>query len=176
MYLYHYFEKERGPFRTLSDLPMEESIRVHTALEAEDSIFAKRSANGQYMYQRRTVEQRAYATFLRKGGKPQRQHPYYMVLADKELEECKGWFRDCGIVRIPVEEFDPLTISFTYGDSFLTFKPIFEEEPEYPMYFVSEIFNEIQKRGMPPEHTKSWLDPSYIEAQIWSSETIARYR
>jgi hypothetical protein len=178
MYLYHYFEKGRGPFITLSDLPREEAVRVHAALEAESPTFAARSADGQYMFQRRIVEERAHSMFVRKGGKPQRKKPHYMVLAEDELQECRAWFRDCGVVKIPLEEFDPLTISFTYGDSFPTFKPIFEEEREYPLYLRDEIFDVIRKRGMPPARTQdmSWLEPSYIEAQIWSDETIGRYR
>lgn len=178
MYLFHYFEKSRGPFKTLSDLTVEESIRIHTELEAENTIFAARSANGQYMLQRHIVEQRAYAMFLRKGGKPKRKNPYYMVLAEEESEECKSWFHDCGIIKIPLNEFDPLTVSFTYGDSFPTFKPIFDEEPEYSLYLFDEILDVIKKRGMPPVRTDSmsWLEPSYVEAQIWSNETIDRYR
>jgi hypothetical protein len=176
--LYHYYEKSRGPFRTLSDLAQEESVRIHTLLESENQIFAARSDHGRYMENRRIVEQRAYAAFLRRGGKPHRRNPYYMVLAQEESEECKSWFHDCGIVKIPLDAFDPLTVSFTYGDSFPTFKPIFEEEPEYPLYLKHEIFAVIEKRGMPPVRTESmsWLEPSYIEAQVWSGETIARYR
>lgn len=177
MQLYHYFEKERGPFLTLSDLSHEESVRVHRVLETEGGIFLARGANGEYMAQRRIVEQRAHAMFLRKGGKPQRKHPYYMILAEDELEECQKWFRHVGIIKIPLEEFDPSVISFTYGDSFPIFRPIFDEEPEYPLYLSSEIFEVIKQRGMPPvrNDTMSWLEPTYIEAQIWSDQTISRY-
>ena len=177
MYLYHYYEKGRKPFLNLSDLADEEAIQLHTKLTSENKIFAWRDAEGQYMFQRRIVEKRAYSMFVRKGGKPQRQAPHYMILADKELEECKAWFLDCAVVKIPIEEFDKNMISFTYGDSFPTFKPIFDEEPTYDLYLYDEILDVIKKRGMPPRRNDnmSWLEPSYIEAQVWSDETVGRY-
>ena len=32
MFLYHYFEKEKGPFITLSDLPDDEAVKIHKSL------------------------------------------------------------------------------------------------------------------------------------------------
>jgi hypothetical protein len=178
MYLYHYYEKGRTPFLNLSDLTDEEAIRLHTELTAENDNFAKRDADGQYMLQRRTVEKRAYSMFVKKGGKPQRKSPHYMIMAENELDECKGWFLDCGVVKIPLDEFDKSVISFTYGDSFPTFKPIFDEEPEYNLYLYNEISDIIKERGMPPVRNNNmhWFEPSYIEAQVWSDETINKYR
>ena len=34
MYLFHYYAKEKGPFRTLSDLTNEEAIKIHALIEA----------------------------------------------------------------------------------------------------------------------------------------------
>ena len=178
MYLFHYYERKQGPFRTLSDLSNEEAIKAHAIIDAENSVYAKRNQDGQYIFQRRIVEERAYSMFIRKGGKPQRKHPYYMILEHEELIECKKWFNNSAFVQISIKEFDKNTISFTYGDSFPTFKPIFDEQPEYNLYLYNEIFDVISKRGMPPPRNEnmSWLEPSYIEAQIWSEETINKYR
>ena len=178
MYLFHYYEKGRTPFLNLSDLTDEEAVKLHTTLSAENSSFASRDANGAYMMQRRIVEQRAHAMIVRKGGKPQRKAPHYMVLAQTELDECKAWFLDYAVVKIPIDAFDKGTISFTYGDSFPTFQPIFDEAPAYDLYLYHEILEVIKKRGMPPVRNEnmSWLAPSYIEAQIWSDEVIKNYR
>jgi len=178
MYLFHYYEKERTPFLNLSDLTDEEAIRLHTKLANENNAFAMRDPNGQYMFQRRIVEERAYSMFIKKGGKPKRKSPHYMIFEEKELDQCKAWFLDYGVIKIPIDEFDKDTISFTYGDSFPTFKPIFDEEPEYDLYLYDEILNLIKERGMPPPRNEnmSWLDPSYIEAQVWSDETINRWK
>ena len=179
MYLYHYFEKERGPFLNLSDLNDDKAIQVQKDLSAQSPIYARRYANGQYIYERRIVEKRAYSMFVRKGGKPQRQIPYYGILSENELEEGYEWFVDCGVVKIPIEEFDKSTLSFTYGDSFPTFKPRRDEEPEYNLYLYDEILSLIEKQGLPSIRTEdmSWWDnPTYIEAQVWSDETINKYR
>ncbi|MCL2364933.1 MAG: hypothetical protein FWC71_09760 [Defluviitaleaceae bacterium] len=179
MHLYHYYDKSRTPFLNMSDLSEEESIQLHTKLAKKDgSIFAMRDSNGQYMNQRRIVEQRAHSMFVRKGGNPQRTTPHYMILAKAELEECKAWFSDCAVVKIPLEEFDKNTLSFTYGDSFPTFKPIFDEQLEYDLFLYDEILKVIAQRGMPPtrNNNMSWLEPSYIEVQVWSDETIDKYR
>jgi hypothetical protein len=177
MYLFHYYEKGRTPFLNLSDLPVEEAIQLHTKLTAENNNFAKRDDNGQYMIQRRIVEERAYSMFTRKGGKPKRKSPHYMVLDNKAWEQCE-WFNDFSVVKIPLDEFDKDTITFTYGDSFPAFKPIFDEEPEYELYLYDEIFNVIEKRGIPLRYVEGrpWYEPAYIEAQVWSDETIDRYR
>ena len=183
MYLYHYFENENGPFLNLSDLNDDEAIQVQIDLSAKSKIYAKRYskryANGQYIFDRRIVEKRAYSMFIRKGGKPQRQVPYYGILSENELEEGYEWFVDCGVIKIPIDEFDKSTLSFTYGDSFPTFKPWGEEEPEYNLYTYDEILSLIEKQGLPPIRTENmsfWTDPTYIEAQVWSDETINKYR
>ncbi|MCL2498805.1 MAG: hypothetical protein FWE90_00535 [Defluviitaleaceae bacterium] len=177
MYLFHYYEKRRKPFLNLSDLTDEESIRLHTKLASENPNFAKRDDNGRYMLHRRIVEERAYAAFIKKGGKPQRKAPHYMILDTKAWEHCE-WFLDFGVVKIPFEEFDNDTVSFTYGDSFPTFKPIFDEAPEYELYTYDEITNVIKNRGIPLRFVEDrpWYEPSYIEAQVWSDEIINNYR
>ena len=73
MYLFHYYEKGRTPFLNLSDLTDEEAIRLHTKLANENNAFAMRDPNGQYMFQRRIVEKRAYSMFIKKGGRPKRK-------------------------------------------------------------------------------------------------------
>jgi hypothetical protein len=184
MYLYHYFEKENGPFLNLSDLNDDEAIQVQIDLAAQHQVYAKRYskryANGQYIFDRRIVEKRAYSMFIRKGGKPQRQVPYYGILSENELEECYEWFDDGGVIKIPIDEFDKSTVSFTYGDSFPEFKPWKEEEPEYNLYLYNEIIDILKKQGIPPIRTEDmsfWNGPpTYIEAQVWSDETINKYR
>jgi hypothetical protein len=177
MYLYHYHETGRAPFLNLSDLSDAEAIQLHTNLASENPNFAKRDDNGKYMIHRRIVEERAYSMFVRKGGKPQRKSPHYMILDTKAWEHCE-WFIDFSVVKIPIDEFDKNTISFTYGDSFPAFRPIFDEEPEYDLYLIDEILEVIKNRGFPLLYVEGrpWYEPAYIEAQVWSDETINKYR
>ncbi|MCL1859252.1 MAG: hypothetical protein FWF92_08465 [Oscillospiraceae bacterium] len=168
----------------LSDLTDDEAIQVQIDLAAQSEVYAKRYstkryANVKYIFDRRIVEKRAYSMFIRKGGKPQRQVPYYGILSENELEEGYEWYLDCGVIKIPIDEFDKGTLSFTYGDSFPTFKPWMEEEPKYNLYTYDEIIDILKKQGMPPIRTENmsfWTDHTYIETQIWSDETIDKYR
>ena len=180
MFLYHYFEKSHGPFLNLSDLNNDEAIQIQNDLSARSQIYARRYANGQYIFERRIVEKRAYAMFVRKGGKPQRQIPYYGLLSENELEEGYEWFVDCGVVKIPIDEFDKSTISFTHGDTFPTFSPNVTDGMEYrnTVYTHDEILKMIEKYGMPQDTWDKpvFAQPCYVEAQIWSDEPVMRYK
>lgn len=65
------------------------------------------------------------------------------------------WFEDSAYIKSPIEEFDVKTVSFTYGDSHPTFSP-------WPR---DDDWNNDGKFG--PER--------YIEAHIWSDETINKF-
>lgn len=81
--------------------------------------------------------------------------------------------------RIPVEEFDLRTVSFTYGDSMPTFSDRVNDGKEYrkKLYMYDEILSIIDKYGLPQD----WNDDGkfgperYIEAHIWSDKTIEKY-
>ncbi|MNP67184.1 hypothetical protein D3C76_1629840 [compost metagenome] len=90
------------------------------------------------------------------------------------------WFENSAFIKIPVEEFEIETISFTYGDSMPTFSPAINDGKEYrkKLYTYDEILNIILKYGMPQD----WNDDGkygperYIEAHVWSDKTINKYR
>ena len=178
MYLYHYFEREIGAFRNLSDLPVNvaEDILEKIKKDRPCSYAAQRDTN--YMKRRSNYETLARNLFIKKGGKPTRKSPYYMV-----VEACNwlnSWYKDGCYVKIPIEEFDLNTISFTYGDMHPTFSPIVNDGKEYrkKIYTYEEILKVIEKYGMPQDWNKDGkLGPErYIEVQIWSDDTIAKYR
>jgi hypothetical protein len=52
--------------------------------------------------------------FIEKGGKPTREAPHYMVV--EACEWLNSRYIDGYYVKIPIEEFDLNTISFTYGN------------------------------------------------------------
>jgi hypothetical protein len=47
---------------------------------------------------------------------------HYMVVEACDL--LKSWYRDSCYVKIPIDDFDLNTISYTYGDMQPTFSPI----------------------------------------------------
>lgn len=178
MEFYHYFDKRSGPFVSLSHLPVEKAKAVLKEIQAArpDSQCAQR--HDKYVEYRRNCEEILRREFEKKGGKIGRKSPYYMVVEHSSWLET--WFEACGIVRIPSEEFDPDTLSFTYGDSMPTFSPTIDDGKEYRrrLYTYGEILGVLERYGLP----QSWNDDGrhgperYIEVQVWSDETIRRYR
>lgn len=66
MNLYHYFEKEKGPFVNLSELPLDEAQKIQDNLQNEGKVFAARR-NPQYLSRRRYLEQLTRKMFIEKG-------------------------------------------------------------------------------------------------------------
>lgn len=60
------------------------------------------------------------------------------------------WFDNCAYIKIPIDEFDIRTISFTYGDSHPTFSERVNGGKEYrkKLYTYDEILHIIEKYGM----------------------------
>lgn len=177
MLLYHYFEKKIGAFKNLSDLPLSEAEEVLKKIKnvRPSSLAAGRDEN--YMSRRLKYETLARNLFIEKGGKPIRKVPHYMV-----VEECpwlNAWYLDGGYIKIPIEEFDLSTISFTYGDMHPTFSPIVNDGKEYrkKLYTDEEILKIIHKYGLPQKwNSDGKFGPErYIEVQIWSDEIISKY-
>jgi len=125
IFIYHYFEKERGPFRSLSDVSDEKIIKILEHSRIEDKESGKGTLLGSVYSDdniniRRRQEHMARITFAEKGGKPVRQFPYYAVLAKENdptyIEGLKWRYKNGECVQISVEEFDMSAVSFTYGD------------------------------------------------------------
>lgn len=177
MYLYHYYDKTIGPFKNLSDLSIEEANKVlqEIAIEKPNVQCAKRNAD--YMQARVYYEDILRNEFKKKGGLISRKSPHYMVVEHSPW--LSTWFENSSFIKIPIEEFDLRTISFTYGDSHPTFSERVNDGKEYrkKLYTYDEILKIIEKYGLPQD----WNDDGkhgperYIEAHIWSDDTINAY-
>lgn len=178
LYLYHYYDKTYRPFLNLSDLSFEDANKVmdHIRKTKPKTLAAKRHPD--YMKNRLYYEEILRTEFMKKGGNIKRKAPHYMVIEHSPwLSTC---FDNCGYVKIPIEEFDLSTISFTYGDSHPTFSSKINDGKEYrkKLYTYDEICKVIETYGLP----QNWNDDGkygperYIEAHIWSDETIDKYR
>ena len=117
-YLYHYYEKNCEPFRTITALPLEEAIVVYTAWRAAQPNSGV-TAPEWYLNRRYNMEKRVRDKFIEIGGKPIRTAPVYFTLgANKGMET---WYNTPAHVKIAISEFDLDTVSFTYGDMFPVF-------------------------------------------------------
>lgn len=177
MYLYHFYDKRSGPFKSLTAIPREEAFAVFENIKSErpDSLTAQRDTG--YITKRRNCERIVKNEAEKKGIIMDIPSPHYMVVEFSPW--LSTWFEQPGEIKIPIEEFDTRKISFTYGDSMPTFSPRIKDGKEYrkQVYTYEEILKIIDKYGLPQD----WNDDGahgperYIEAQIWTNEPIIRY-
>lgn len=177
MDLYHYYDKNGRPFSSLSNLPIEQANAIIRERKTTNpnSFCAKRSDN--YMEKRLYFENILRTEFLKKGGKIERNSPHYMVI--EKCDWLASWYDNSAYVKIPIEEFDLDTLSFTYGDSHPTFSPQITDGKEYrkKLYLYDEIVEIIKKYGLPQDWNESgkFGPERYIEVHVWSDKTISRY-
>ncbi len=167
-FLYHYYEKERGPFRCLMAEREERAREILRDLREQGDAFAAQRDEG-YIPFRREVEALARERFIEKGGYPVRRAPFYMTVGASDY--LASWFKEPAYVRVHISQLDTKAISFTYGDMLPTFQPRFGEGYALAgeLYTYVEILEVIKKRGLPQvwnEHGR--LGPvRYVEAQVW---------
>ena len=177
MFLYHYYDKSIGPFKNLSDLSIGEAKQMLDEIRRDKPHVQSAKRQQDYMDNRLFYEAILRTKLIEQGGIIKRRAPHYMV-----VEPCpwlSTWYENSAYIKIPVEEFDPRTVSFTYGDSHPTFSQRVNDGKEYrkKLYRYDDILNIIDKYGLPQDwNGDGQFGPErYIEAQIWSDETISRY-
>lgn len=179
MYLYHYFDNSIGPFKNLSDLSRDEATEILHNIKSTKPNCQCASRDQDYMFRRRMYEDILRKEFTKKGGIIKRIVPHYMVI--EECEWLSSWFENSSFIRIPIEEFDVRTISFTYGDSHPVFSPYprDDDDKEYrrKLYTYDEILKIIEKYGLPQKwNSDGRFGPErYVEAHIWSDDVVERY-
>ena len=177
MYLYHYFEKERGPFLTTSDLSYNEAVDVLLEINKTNPNLVHPDMDW-FLTRRRKLENVVRQQFIQKGGKPIRQVPHHMTV--ENCDYMKTWYLEPCYLKIHISEFDVSTISFTYGDMFPVFNTRLDKGEEYrnQVYTYDEIVKIIEKYGLPqsPAKQHEFKSECYVEACIWSDEVVNFYR
>ena len=172
--LHHYYERELGPFRNLSDLPAGEAEAVQQRLRERGDVFAsQRSAD--YLAVRRGLEDRARKLFVCKGGRPVRARPHYMTLgACPWLLE---WYREGRELAIGLDRFDAAAVSFTYGDLFPALRLAGRRPYWGQVYTLAELDELIAEYGLPQAWNADGAGgpERYIEAQIWDDTPLSGY-
>lgn len=180
MLLYHYYDEKIGPFKSLSELSTDEAVDLLNKIKIEKPHTQCAQRDMQYMFRRHTYEDIIRKEFLKKGGCVKKDTPHYMVVEHSPW--LNTWFENSAFITIPIEEFDLSTVSFTYGDSHPTFSPWPRDDDwkEYrrKLYTYNEILDIIKRYGLPQiwNNDGKFGPERYIEAHIWSDETINRYR
>ena len=164
--LCHYYEANVGPFINLSDLAPENAEVILHRIRQDGLIFASKRASD-YLKIRRELEDRVRSLFVARGGQPSRERPHYMVLG--KCPWLLSWYQNGRELCIPLNEFNPRSISFTYGDTFPAMR--FNDGKPYrgQVYLLEELHDLILSFGLPQKtNPDGKFGPDrYIEAQIW---------
>jgi hypothetical protein len=173
-FLYHYFDESTGPFRNLSDLEPEEAERALDDIRIRKKGFASKRSKD-YLTIRRSLELKARELFILKGGKPIRSFPHYMTVG--ECPWLLDWFDKGKEFHTSITEFDPYTISFTYGDLFPTMR--YQDGKIYrsQVYTLNEIYQVIKEFGLPQEWNREGKNgpERYIEVQVWDDKPLTTW-
>jgi hypothetical protein len=172
--LYHYYERERGPFLNLSDLPPGEAEAILSDIRSRGEGFASQRKLD-YLNIRRELENYVRARFVAKGGQPLRLRPHYMILG--RCDWLLSWYtHGCALV-IPLSRFDPACVSFTYGDTFPAMRYADGKPYRRQVYTLAELPGLIASYGLPQECNPDGTQgpDRYIEAQIWSDEPLREW-
>lgn len=178
MYLYHFFDKRTGPFKSLTAVSAEEAKIVMEKIRRERPNSQCAQRHDKYVEYRHNCENILKREFAKKGGVMEIDSPHYMVVEFSPW--LSTWYEQSEYIRIPIEEFDTRTLSFTYGDSMPTFSDRVNNGKEYrkKLYTYEEILQVIDKYGLPQD----WNDDGsrgperYIEVHVWSDKVIKQYR
>lgn len=87
------------------------------------------------------------------------------------------WFERGKELNIPFSEFDPYTISFTYGDLFPTMR--YQDGKKYrgQVYTLNEIYQIINEFGLPQVWSRDGKNgpERYIEVQVWDDKPLTAW-
>ncbi|MBZ0286813.1 MAG: hypothetical protein K8I30_04305 [Anaerolineae bacterium] len=172
--LYHYYDCSRGPFRNLSDLPQDEAEAILAAIRERGEGFASQRKTD-YLTIRRGLEDLVRGLFIEKGGEPLRERPHYMVVG--ACGWLQSWFKQGCELHIPLANFDPKQVSFTYSDTFPAMHYKDGKPYRRQVYTLSELPELIQLYGLPQEWNADgkYGPDRYIEAQVWDDRPLEKW-
>jgi hypothetical protein len=84
------------------------------------------------------------------------------------------WYQDGCEVRIPLADFAPACVSFTYGDTFPAMRYPDGKRYRGQVYMLNELPDLIREFGLPQDwNPEGALGPDrYIEAQVWDNAPL----
>jgi len=173
-FLSHYYEAARGPFANLSHLLPEEAERILADIRQAGNVFASQRPSG-YLTIRRELEQLVRQRFMARGGQPRLVVPHYLIVG--ACPWLQTWYTDGRELRLPLANFDPASVSLTYGDTFPAMR--YQDGKPYrgQVYTLAELPELVRLYGLPQEwNPDGRFGPDrYIEAQVWDDEPLREF-
>jgi hypothetical protein len=182
MLLTHYYDRADRPFQSLSALSDQDALEKISILQQRQGLVYRRFNNPEnYLKLRRETEIWLRNEFINKGGKPESNYPYYFVVDRSSWIE-SGYNGHFNKIEIPLKDFEPKQISFTYPDSMVSYwlqtqtcKNYYRDEYHGRVFSMDEILKLIDRFGISDRDWQLQTDRKYdlfIEAQIWNIESI----
>lgn len=170
-YIFHYYDKNIGPFKNLSDLSIDKAKIIQLELNKKSDYFA--SLRGpDYISIRFKLENELRNNFISIGGMPIRKNPHYFTLG--KCDWLLSWYPEPKIKAIDLELIPSDVISFTYGDLFPAMR--FKDNKPYSkkVYRKEDLIKLINNYGLPQNYNSEGIygPKRYIEAQLWDDEII----
>jgi hypothetical protein len=185
MILTHYYHRDDEPFQTLSSLSAIDALKVITSLQQRTGAVYRRFRHpAAYLSQRRETEAWLRTEFIKKGGQPLSEYPQYFVV-NRALWIEQGYNGESKMIQIPIANFHPDRVSFTYPDSMISYwlksqvvteslskvdRVFYNAEYHGRVFKLNEISKIIDRFGIP--NTEWQVEPArkydlFIEAQVW---------
>lgn len=139
-----------------------------------------------YWPRRRRTDQWVRSEFQKKGGCPVEPYPQYMVLGTSSYIAALGEDGHYVELRIPLSEFDPKEVSFTYSDCMVSLW--LHEEQQHEAHYNSdlhgkvftlpEILEVVKIHGIPNGQWETDAKRAFdffVEAQVWSFRPLRKH-
>ncbi|MEM7080033.1 MAG: hypothetical protein AAF513_15535 [Pseudomonadota bacterium] len=182
--LYHYYEKSRGPLRSISELSQQEFTALMHEIGAQgtpENRFDEAWKRDFYLHFRPYLERTIKARFEAKGGRPRIDAPRYFTLGPSTW--FLDWYKEPEALAIPLAAIPEDLVSFTFPDSmmsYLIFEDRFEPFAKFKMPYHGEVFLRhelaglIDSYGLPDESDPRNIEHGnrIIEAQVWDLELL----
>jgi hypothetical protein len=185
--LFHYYEGNRQPFLSISELEpskFKELMDELSHLDTTENRFDEKWKRDFYLFFRPYTEQIIRDRFIEKGGKPQLDVPRYATLGPATW--FNNWYEDPQAIEIPLADFPSESISFTYPDSMMSlliaedrYEPFAKFKQPYhgEVYRLEELLGLVAEYGLPDESDPENIEYGnrIIEAQIWDLSALKPY-
>ena len=184
-YLTYYHKAGTAPFRTLSELPEAEAIRLMNEQYADDPIQGRFRHPEIHLRDRNETEKWLREAFVLKEGEPIEPYPIYFVLGAYQDYEALRTQYQINLLRIPLSWISDKQISFTFFDSMYSYRLGHDKPPEYYqeryhgiVFTKTEISSIVQEKRQSGE-TWCWgrIPKNYfpfIEAQVWDHHLLTK--
>lgn len=167
-FLTHFYRKSQKPFQNICDL----NIQTAEKILKEDINWR---GDGTYLSARIQHEELLRSMFIKKGGKPIRKNPIYMILGNSPTgpHDLNNDYEQK--IQLPLAIFKSDIISFTYPDSMYEIllnelDKLYLERTDSPQIYIMEELPYIAETFEVYAHNNH-----YIEAQIWDDKPIEEF-